>query len=123
MREFRDLPRERLHVRLRIFEQCACDLDHHSHMQPRRFGISMHPVHILHRLSRRAFAQVIQALHHHQPFARGIERETDIAKIRVRHMLQFRQRPAGRTAPSAARIKLPIQRFDFLAARGASSQT
>src|SRR5439155_16349618 len=42
-----------------------------------------------------------------------VQSESDIAKIRVRYVLQFRQRACGPDADHrAASIKAPVQRFD-----------
>jgi len=57
---------------------------------------------------------------HHQTFARRIEREADIAEIRVRDMLQFGESPSGKNANHGPpRVELTKERFDFVGlARG-----
>ena len=75
----------------------------------------MHPVQILHCLPCRTFAQIVEARHNDQTLARSVEREPDIAKIRMRHMLQFRQIPRRKNPNHRTpRIKLAVQRFNFV---------
>ena len=84
----------------------------------------MHPVQILDCLPRRAFAEIVEARNDHEPLAGRIERKTDIAEIRVRHMLQFRQPPRGQNANHRPpRVKLAIERFDFVRLTRADAAT
>ena len=60
-------------------------------------------VHVLHRLARRALAQIVEAAHHREAPPRGIQRKPDIAEIRVRHVLQLRQLPGRPDAAPSGR--------------------
>src|SRR2546428_10196743 len=69
-------------------------------------------IEVLHRLARRALAQVVEAGHDDQTLARRVQRESDVAEIRVRHMLQLRQFPhRPDTHHWPPRVELPVQRF------------
>src|SRR5271170_6645024 len=69
---------------------------------------------ILYRLPRRTLTEIVGARNDHQPLARGIEREADIAKIRVRHMLKLRQSSRRQDSNHRPpRIELAVERFDF----------
>ena len=69
-----------------------------AHSRPGRLVEAEHHVHVLHRLARRALHQVVDHRHEDRA-ARRIDAPADVAEVRVRDVLDLRQRrrrPAGR---------------------------
>src|SRR5256885_5169684 len=76
-------------------------------------------VQILDCLAGSAFPQIVETGNEDQAAARGIQGKADIAKIRMRDVLQFRQRAGGPdTYHGPPGVKLSKESLDF----GASSR-
>ena len=84
--------------------------------QPGRLRLADHHVHVLHRLARRALQQVVDHRDENRA-ARRIDAPADVAEVRVRDVLDFRQRradqphercrrdtPPRSTSPSASSV-------------------
>src|SRR5438552_6559740 len=72
-----------------------------------------HVIEVLDGLLVCVFSQIDEARNDDQAASGFVQSESDIAKIRVRYVLQFRQRACGPDADHrAASIKAPVQRFD-----------
>ena len=73
-----------------------------------------HDVEILHGLTGRAFAQIVQAGNDDESSATGVQRETDIAEIGLDDVLQLGLRASGpQPNHGPASVKLTVDLLDL----------